>query len=118
MSHPSNFDINHGSYIMQTSSAVRHIGADVAKDEVVFACAEASLLISIQTLPVAANQAEINTLPPNRIGQPFVERFAGRTLGRVVLARHFTVLRARLVIVVVVVEAVCLANIIRDAKQR
>jgi transposase len=67
--HPSNFDINHRSYIMQTSSVVRHIGADVAKDEVVFACAEASFTVRGVKNQHAALSAFLKGLPAgSRLG--------------------------------------------------
>jgi transposase len=69
VSHPSNFDINHGSYIMQTSSVVRHIGADVAKDEVVFACADASFTVRGVKNQQASLTAFLKGLPAgSRIG--------------------------------------------------
>jgi transposase len=54
---------------MQTSSVVRHIGADVAKDEVVFACAEASFSVRGIKNQQAALTAFLRGLPAgSRIG--------------------------------------------------
>ena len=54
---------------MQTSSVVRHIGADVAKDEVVFACAEASFSVRGIKNQQAALTAFLKGLPAgSRLG--------------------------------------------------
>jgi len=54
---------------MQTSSVVRHIGADVAKDEVVFACAEASFTVRGVKNQHAALSAFLKGLPAgSRLG--------------------------------------------------
>ena len=54
---------------MQTSSVVRHIGADVAKDEVVFACADASFTVRGVKNQHAALSAFLKCLPAgSRLG--------------------------------------------------
>jgi transposase len=54
---------------MQTSSVVRHIGADVAKDEVVFDCAEASFTVRGVKNQHAALSAFLKGLPAgSRLG--------------------------------------------------
>ncbi len=54
---------------MQTSSVVRHIGADVAKDEVVFACADASFTVRGVKNQQAALTAFLKGLPAgSRVG--------------------------------------------------